>query len=82
MENSTGLRTIRIAELQSDYESPIGEVRLTDQDVFEVMKSISGYLDITPGDFMELQCHAHRHAVERIARSVLARDMMTRGFWA
>ncbi|HAA04191.1 MAG TPA: CBS domain-containing protein [Syntrophobacteraceae bacterium] len=52
------------------------EVGLTDQDIYEAMKSIPGYLDITPGDFKELYCRAYRHAVERILGSVLARDIM------
>jgi CBS domain-containing membrane protein len=55
---------------------PVGDVGLTDQDVYEAMKSIPGYLDITPRDFKELYCHAYRQAVERMSKSVLARDMM------
>jgi CBS domain-containing membrane protein len=55
-----------------------GDIGLTDQDVYEAMKSISGYLDVTPGDFRELYCHAFRHALERISRSLLARDIMTK----
>jgi CBS domain-containing membrane protein len=58
--------------------SPAGDVGLTDQDVYEAMKAIPGYLDITPGDFKELYCHAYRHAIERISRSVLARDVMSK----
>ncbi len=58
--------------------APVGDVGLTDQDVYEAMKSIQGYIDITPRDFKELYCHAWQHAVERISKSVLARDMMTR----
>ena len=58
---------------------PVVDVGLTDQDVYETMKSIPGYLDITPGDFKELYCHAFRHAVERISRSVLGRDLMAKG---
>lgn len=57
---------------------PVGDVGLTDRDVYEAMKSIPGYLDITPRDFKELYCHAYRQAAERISRSVLARDMMTK----
>jgi CBS domain-containing membrane protein len=63
---------------ESTFTLPAGDVGLTDQDVYEAMKSIPGYLDITPGDFKELYCHAYRHAVERISKSVLARDMMAR----
>jgi len=65
-----------MAKPESTPTLPIGEVGLTDQDVYEAMKSIPGYLDITPGDFKELYCHAFRHAVERISKSVAARDMM------
>jgi CBS domain-containing membrane protein len=67
-----------MAEGWQDQEVSMGNVDLTDKDIYEAMKSMPGYLDITPGDFKELYCYAHRQAVERIARSVLARDMMTR----
>jgi CBS domain-containing membrane protein len=51
---------------------------MTDADILEAMKSVSGYLDITPADFKELYRVAYRHAAERFARSVSARDIMTR----
>jgi CBS-domain-containing membrane protein len=51
-------------------------VGLTDADIVEAMRSISGYLDITPGDFKELYCIAYKHAAERFARSMTARDIM------
>jgi CBS domain-containing membrane protein len=51
---------------------------MTDADILEAMKSVSGYLDITPADFKELYRIAYRHAAERFARSVTARDIMTR----
>jgi CBS-domain-containing membrane protein len=51
---------------------------MTDTDILEAMKSISGYLDITPADFKELYRIAYRHAAERFARSITARDIMTR----
>jgi len=53
-------------------------IELTDRDINEAMKSIPGYLDITPGDFKELYCFAFGHAVDRIARSVTAEKIMTR----
>ncbi|MDR3567774.1 MAG: CBS domain-containing protein [Syntrophobacteraceae bacterium] len=58
--------------------APLGEVGLTDEDVYEAMKSIPGYLDITPRDFKELYCHAWQKAVERISQAVSARDIMTK----
>jgi CBS domain-containing membrane protein len=52
-------------------------VNMSDEDILDAMKSIPGYLDITPGDFKEIFGFAYRHAVERIARSLLAKDVMT-----
>jgi CBS domain-containing membrane protein len=51
---------------------------LNDRDIFEAMKSIPGYLDITPGDFKEIYIHAFHQAVERLNRSMKAGDIMTR----
>jgi CBS domain-containing membrane protein len=51
---------------------------ISDDDVYEAMKEIEGYLDITPGDFKVLYGLAYRHAVARLAQSVKARDVMTR----
>ena len=53
------------------------EVTISDDDVYEAMKDIPGYLDITPGDFKELYQLAYGHAVSRITQSVRARDIMT-----
>ncbi len=50
---------------------------MSDADVLDGMKSIPGYLDITPGDFIEIFRFAYRHAIERIAQSLLAKDIMT-----
>jgi CBS domain-containing protein len=60
-----------------DHQAALQELDLTDEDVYEAMKAIPGYLDITPGDFKELYRHAYRHAVERLSRSLTARDIMT-----
>jgi CBS domain-containing protein len=53
-------------------------VDITDEDVYDAMKEIPGYLDITPGDFKEVYSHAYRRAVERLKRSIKAKDVMTR----
>jgi CBS domain-containing protein len=42
------------------------------------MKEISGYLDITPGDFKEVYLLAYRQAQERLLRQVTAGEIMTR----
>ncbi|MCX5892806.1 MAG: CBS domain-containing protein [Deltaproteobacteria bacterium] len=54
------------------------EIDLKDQDIYAAMKSIPGYLDITPGDFKEVYRLAYAHALERLSRAVAAREIMTR----
>jgi len=51
---------------------------LSDEDIYDAMKSIPGYLDITPGDFKELYQVAYRHALHRIRKRLKAGDVMTR----
>lgn len=46
---------------------------ISDDDILKAMKDISGYLDITPGDFKEIYLFAYRHAVERLTHSVTDR---------
>ncbi|HMK35003.1 MAG TPA: CBS domain-containing protein [Desulfomonilaceae bacterium] len=53
-------------------------VDISDDDIFDAMKDVSGYLDITPGDFKEVYLKAYRHAVTRLTQSVKAADVMTR----
>lgn len=53
-------------------------VNISDGDIFEAMRDISGYLDITPGDFKEVYIKAYQHAISRLTRSVKAADVMTR----
>jgi CBS domain-containing protein len=53
-------------------------VDISDDDIYEAMKDIPGYLDITSGDLKEIYHLAYRHAAERLTRSVKARDIMTR----
>ncbi len=53
-------------------------VELSDEDVYEAMKAIPGYLDITPGDFKEVYQLAYRHALERLSRAVTAQQTMTK----
>jgi CBS-domain-containing membrane protein len=62
---------------ENSTDSPAG-IELKDEDIYEAMKSIPGYLDITPGDFKEVYQLAYRQAVERLGREVTAREVMTR----
>jgi CBS domain-containing membrane protein len=51
---------------------------ISDNDILKAMKNISGYLDITPGDFKEIYRFAYKHAVERLRHSIRAKDVMTK----
>lgn len=53
-------------------------VAISDDDVYEAMKDIQGYLDITPGDFKEVYLKAYQHALQRLTRSVKVSEVMTR----
>ena len=52
-------------------------IEISHDDIFEAMKEIPGYLDITPGDLKEIYRFAYRHALQRITQSVRAADIMT-----
>lgn len=51
---------------------------LSDEDVYEAMKKIPGYLDISAGDFKELYLLAYQHAETRLYNSLRAAEIMTR----
>jgi CBS-domain-containing membrane protein len=51
-------------------------ITISDEDIYQAMQEISGYLDITPGDFKEIYSYAYKHAVEKIARSITAQHIM------
>ncbi|MBW1749734.1 MAG: CBS domain-containing protein [Deltaproteobacteria bacterium] len=65
MTESNGLET----------SSPL---EISDKDIYEAMKEIPGYLDITPGDFKDLYKLVYHHTLERISQAVKASDIMTR----
>lgn len=52
---------------------------LTDEDIFEAMAQIPGYLDISAGDFRALYLLSHRHAVQRLTQNICASSMLRRG---
>jgi len=51
---------------------------ISEEDVLEAMKSIRGFLDITPGDFREIYQVAYRQAIERLNQSIKAKHIMMR----
>ena len=64
--------------LENDKKTLPRNIDITDEDVYEAMKEIPGYVDITTGDFKEIYRHAYKHAVERFLRAVKAKDIMTK----
>jgi len=52
-------------------------INLSDEDILSAMKSIQGYIDITPADFNEIYGIAYRLAIERLSKSVTAANIMT-----
>jgi len=52
-------------------------INLSDEDILSAMKSIQGYIDITPADFNEIYGIAYRYAIERLSKLVTAADIMT-----
>lgn len=70
-------RIIIMAEDSGRNNLPLN-IEISDGDIYEAMKDIRGYLDITPADLKEIYKFAYRHALERITRSVKALDIMTR----
>ena len=61
---------------QQDIEACV-PVDLSDEDIYEAMREIPGYLDITPGDFKEVYLKAYQHALSRLTRSVTVEEVMT-----
>lgn len=63
---------------QPEKKGILQNVEISDEDIYEAMRDIPGYLDITPDDLKATYRHAYRHAVERIMHSVRADQIMTR----
>jgi len=61
----------------SDNKKFSYNMEISDKDIYEAMKDIPGYLDITTGDFKELYRLTYRHALKRIEESIKAGDIMT-----
>lgn len=52
------------------------ELELADEDILDAMQHITGYLDISTGDFREVYHLAHRHALDRVFGGLRARTLM------
>jgi len=64
-------------EMKEKKDLPLN-IEISDDDIYEAMKNIPGYLDITPADLKEIYKFAYRHALQRITQSVKAHDIMTK----
>lgn len=51
---------------------------ISDDDVYAAMSEISGFVDVTLGDFKELYLKAYAHAVRRLTRNVSVEDVMNK----
>ncbi len=52
-------------------------IEISDDDIYEAMKKMEGYIDITLSDFRELYHIAFNHAMERMIKGIKAKDIMT-----
>jgi CBS-domain-containing membrane protein len=64
-----------MSELINDSASY--NIVMSDDDVYQAMKDIPGYLDITPEDFRHIYTIATRKAFQRVMQSIKAKDIMT-----
>ena len=64
--------------IQQNKMTNFPPLALSDQDIYDAMKKIPGYLDITPGDFKSLYLIVYQQAMQKIVESVKASDIMTR----
>jgi CBS domain-containing membrane protein len=64
-------------EMQMVKPKQCPSVELSEDDVFEALRSMQSYVDITPGAFREIYQFAYNQALKRMAGSRRARDIMT-----
>lgn len=62
-------------KLPPDDCSPLA---ISDEDVIDAMKTIPGYIDITPGDFKEVYQAAYALAIKRLFNTLTAEAIMTK----
>ncbi len=57
-------------------EEEVPEIALTDEDILDAMRHISGYLDISTDDFRAIYHFAHQHAADRLVSGIRADRLM------
>jgi len=66
---------IPVEKIKNRNQNPVD---ISDNDIYEAMKSMEGYIDITPADFKDIYKIAYRHAKNRMYRNFSAKEVMTR----
>ncbi len=57
-------------------------VDISDEDIYDAMAHVSGYVDITTEDFHQIYLLAHEHALQRLVGRLRAADVMSRSLVA
>lgn len=78
-----GYGIVLVAQRKEKYmkktsDETLNPVGISEQDVFEAMKRIPGYIDITPGDFKEIYQTAYSLAITRLFNSLTAANIMSK----
>jgi CBS domain-containing membrane protein len=59
-------------------ENSISPPDISEQDIIEAMKTLQGYVDITPGDFKQIYQIAYTMVINRLLNTVTAAELMTK----
>lgn len=59
-------------------KTSISPPEISEQDIIEAMKSLQGYVDITPGDFKQIYQIAYSMVINRLLNTVTAAELMTK----
>jgi CBS domain-containing membrane protein len=64
--------------MMENSENPISPPDISEQDIIEAMKTLQGYVDITPGDFKQIYQIAYTMVINRLLNTVTAAELMTK----
>jgi CBS domain-containing membrane protein len=64
--------------MMENSENPISPPDISEQDIIEAMKTLQGYVDITPGDFKHIYQIAYTMVINRLLNTMTAADLMTK----
>jgi CBS domain-containing membrane protein len=64
--------------MMENGENPISPPDISEQDIIEAMKTLQGYVDITPGDFKHIYQIAYTMVINRLLNTMTAADLMTK----